>query len=84
MAILSLPFQMAFEYQEHTPDCMTKTMLGNFYRAHIKRVDASDKSTREKFWTMIVAFYVSTCSYKCMSLPYTSISHKKLADTNLK
>ena len=63
---------------------MTKLMLGNFLDAHIDRVDGADESTREKFWTMLINYYMIIYSYKCMSLPCISISHKKLADTNLK
>ena len=50
---------MAFKDSEHTPDCLTKTILGNFLKAHLGRVEAADDATRKMFWSTLTNFYVS-------------------------
>lgn len=54
------PLQMAFKHREHTPDCLTKKILGNFLKAHLSRVEAKDDATRKMFWSTVTNFYVST------------------------
>lgn len=48
------------EQREHTPDCLTKTVLGNFFKVHRERFREADEDTRETGWDMLLDFYVST------------------------
>ena len=53
------PLQMTFAHREHTPESMTKTILGNFVKVHLDRADAADDATRDMFQTTIHNLYVS-------------------------
>lgn len=51
---------MMLEHSEHAPDCLAKTMLDKFFKAHKEWFRAANENTREFFSETLLNFYVST------------------------